>query len=565
MGVGDRFSIFRNDPPRAFAARLARLARGAGVLEDVRASALPSIARLVLGQGVGAHMTHGLHARSRPDRLALVDGERAVTYAEADAEINRIARGLRTRMGARRGEPVALMMENRVEYVLFWMALFRLGVPAVHVSYRSTRAELGYMLEHSGARLIIASEATSGVAREAAAVHGAKVVGAGGAEDVDVTSWALTKGMSSIPPRRNSGESSSDNVVYTSGTTGRPKGAVRDFKSIGALELSRLMDGLGATAAEQHLVVAPLYHSAAQAFTLLYTALGATIHLRPSFDAADALSVMSARGVTSTFMVPTMIRRLVELPDEVWDAHPPRALQALVSGAAPFPQALRARAIARLGARSVFDFYGATELGWVTLARGDEMLARPGTVGRALPGQELAVFSEGGERLPAGEVGVVHVRSPQRMSGYLHDAEATSAAERGEWLTVDDLGHVDEDGYLFVGGRARDMIISGGVNVYPVEIEDALARHPSVREVAVVGEPDEEWGERIVAFVVYEEGAGGVDAEPEAALEAHARGALARHKIPRRWVRLGELPRNNTGKVLKRTLREELVSEREEE
>ena len=555
MGIGDRFSIFRNDPPRAFAERMVRLARGSGVLQDVRPTSLPAIAKLALDQGVGAHMTHGIHARSHPDRLAIVDGSRAVTYAEADAEINRIARGLRARAGARRGEPVALMMENRVEYVLFWIALFRLGTPAVHASYRSTPDELTYMLEHSGARVVIASEQTAGVARAAAERVGARVVGAGGARDVDVTSWELIRGMSARAPRRRSAESNSDNVVYTSGTTGRPKGAVRDFKAIGALELSRIMDGLGATAGERHLVVAPLYHSAAQAFTLLYTALGATIHLLPRFDAADALRAMHTHQITSTFMVPTMIRRLVELPEEEWAKGAPSALHALVSGAAPFPHALRARAAARLGAQNVFDFYGATELGWVTLARGDEMLARPGTVGRALPGQEIAVFDEGGARLPPGEVGVIHVRSPQRMTGYLRDREATEAAARGEWLTVDDLGHLDADGYLYVGGRARDMIISGGVNVYPVEIEEVLARHPDVREVAVVGEPDEEWGERVAAFVAFAPGAEG-DFDP---IADFARETLSRAKVPRRWERVDALPRNHTGKVLKRTLREWLA------
>ena len=330
---------------------------------------------------------------------------------------------------------------------------------------------------------------------------------------------------------------------------------VNTIGTIGPLELSRLLDGLGARAGERHLVVAPLYHSAAQAFTLLHTALGATIHLLPRFDASDALRAMRAHEITSTFMVPTMIRRLVELPEEEWAQGAPSALHALVSGAAPFPHALRERAAARLGARNIFDFYGATELGWVTLARGDEMLARPGTVGRALPGQEIGVFDEGGARLPPGEVGVIHVRSPQRMTGYLRDDEATQAAARGEWLTVDDLGHLDADGYLYVGGRARDMIISGGVNVYPQEAENVLTMHPKVADVAVIGVPNEDFGEEVKAVIEPADWGAHDDALAEE-LITYCRERLSHVKCPRSVDFMEALPRHPTGKLYKRLLRD---------
>ena len=209
----------------------------------------------------------------------------------------------------------------------------------------------------------------------------------------------------------------------------------------------------------------------------------------------------------------------------------------------------------RFGAEHIFDFYGATELGWVTLIRGDEMLARPSSVGRAVAGQELAIFSEDGQRLPPGEVGLVHVRNQQTMEGYLDNKAATDATRKGAWVGVEDLGRLDEAGYLYIEGRARDMIISGGVNIYPVEIEEVLAKHPRIVEVAVVGVPDDDFGERLIGCVVTDDGE-----ELEAtALVDFARAHLASFKVPKQRTYFDVLPRNPTGKVLKRQLRELLV------
>jgi fatty-acyl-CoA synthase len=343
-------------------------------------------------------------------------------------------------------------------------------------------------------------------------------------------------------------------VVYTSGTTGRPKGAARDYTSYGLVELSRVLERLPLRVGERHLMVAPLYHSGGQAFALLESALGATLYLRKHFDAEDALRSLSAFGIESVFLVPTLIQRLLELPEPFWARWPVPRLRAVISGAAPFPQALRERAMARFGAQAVYDFYGATELGWVTLARGDEMLERPGTVGRPLPGQQVRIRGERGEELPASAIGTIWVRNEQTMEGYLNEAQADTDARRDGWVTVDDLGRMDDDGYLYLAGRARDMVISGGVNIYPAEIEDVLARHAGVREAAVVGVPDEDWGERLVAVVAL------FDLDLETAeLERHAREHLASFKVPRQWEVVEELPRNPTGKVLKGTLREMLA------
>jgi acyl-CoA synthetase (AMP-forming)/AMP-acid ligase II len=256
------------------------------------------------------------------------------------------------------------------------------------------------------------------------------------------------------------------------------------------------------------------------------------------------MATLRDERISATFLVPTMLRRLLDQPVPALPE-----LRAILSGAAELPHELRVRAVRAFGAGRVFDFYGATELGWVTLCDGHEMLARPGTVGRALAGQEIVILGPDGAPLPVGETGLVCVRNEQGMDGYLRDAAATAASHRDGCITVDDLGRLDADGYLYLSGRARDMVKSGGVNLYPVEIEDALLGHPSIREVAVVGVPDPEWGETLVAVVVPQ---GAFDPSE---VEAFLRGRLSGPKVPRRWELVTELPRNALGKVLKAELR----------
>jgi fatty-acyl-CoA synthase len=503
----------------------------------------PKLAGVVLGAGLNIKTVHALHARTHPHRLAAVDRRRSVDYKSLDLLIRKATAALRA-AGVARGTRVLLCMENRVEYLVTWFALFRIGAPAVHASYRATSSDLDYLLRHSGATVAVYSD-TSRKALEGVTLPPSL------SANVDSEFWdwlESAEGDESIDAGAEGG-----NVVYTSGTTGKPKGAVRDFASFGIVELSRIVERLPVREGDRHLIVCPLYHSGAQALALMQTSLGATLYLEPHFDAATTLQAMHDSRIHSMFAVPTMIRRLLDLPDESWRASPPADLRSLVSGAAAFPHALRSRAIRRFGASVVHDFYGATELGWITLIGGGEMMQSKGSVGRALPGQEIKIVAGDGRDQQLGQVGTIYVRNKQVMRGYLSDSNATDETLLpGGWMTVDDLGHLDEKGYLYLAGRDRDMVISGGVNIYPVEIEEALARYDGVREVAVIGVQDDDWGERLVACVVWE--TGGKRNE----LEAFARNELASFKVPRQWVSLERLPRNPTGKVLKRELREQL-------
>ncbi len=542
------------DPPHRIARRFVTTGWRSGLLGAGGDHPL-AVLKVALGRGLGVRSMHAVHAAAEPERVAMVDDRRSVTYREIDGEIDAVAAVLRDHLGASRNVPVAVMMENRLEYAITWFALFRLGITCAHVGRHSTVEELEFLLERSGARVLVVSDRTFEIVAEVMARRpelDLRVLRAGaGAAAARVWSYdaAVDRMRAAGPPAMHVEKIPSENVVYTSGTTGKPKGAVRDMGAFGATELMRVLERLPLHTADRHLVCAPLYHSSGQVFVLLNTALGATIYLQERFDAEDVLRRISQDGIHNVFMVPTMIQRVLELPEHLHERWPTPELRVLISGAAPFNTALRERAIARFGAAKIFDFYGATELGWVTIVDGHEMLAHPGTLGRAIAGQEIGIFGEDGTRLPPGEIGRVYTRSAQLMVGYLRDRAATDETKLADWLTVDDLGYLDRDGYLFLTGRARDMVISGGVNLYPVEIENALSKHPAIADVAVIGVPDAEWGERLVAVVVPT--SAGFDPE---AVRQWARGSLAPAKIPRQYELLAELPRNPTGKVLKRDL-----------
>lgn len=515
----------------------------------------PKFAQLALLQTVvrdGAHVgtVHALHALANPDRLALVDKHTAWDFAETNAKINQVCHGFQRLVKTGDRPRVVLCMENRVEYALVWFALFRLGWPAVHASDASTVEELRYLFGHSDAAICVGSKKTIKNLEQAAPSTTTVFC----VDKVLVGSRALQllEFISTCPRTmyQRQRKLAVENVVYTSGTTGKPKGAVRDFGRMGLKEMAEILERLPISLQERHLVVSKLYHSAGQAFLLIMAALGATIYLEDHFDPEGVVRSIHENGITSMFMVPTMIARILQLDDEIFEKYPPQDLQMIISGAGPFGQLLRERAIERFGETAIYDFYGASELGWVTLVSGTEMLERPGTQGTPLRGQEIRIV-DGDTVLPPHTMGLIQVRTYSRMEGYLGDVAASDdvLSEDG-WMTVDDTGYLDEDGYLYISGRARDMIISGGVNIYPVEIEDVLARHPSIQDVAVVGAPDEMWGESLVGCVVAE---GDFDAK---AVETWAREHLTSYKIPRIWMVLDELPRNATGKVVKRDLEE---------
>ena len=530
-----------------------------GLLHELTRNPIESY-RALGGQRPSLKNLHRIMAAKEPNRIAVCDLERLLTYAEMDEAIDRVAALLRSRFGIAARSRVVLMSENRVEYLVFWFALLRLGAAAVHASFELRPAELDHVLRNSGAGLICASSQALPVASAATANFDERTVELlhiDGLETADADSGSFGESVASLHHLFRATQSrdfeagdDGESVVYTSGTTGRPKGAVRNFSAMTITELTAILERLPFVAGERHMVVGRLYHSAAQAFTGLITALGGTLVLRPRFDAANLFDDLRRERIESLFLVPNMLDKALTLEPIASRTQPLPHLRAIVCGAAPFLQPLRERAAHRLGAGILNDFYGATELGWVTCVNGHEMLKRPATLGRAIRGHEITIRDADGALLPANTVGVVWTRSAQRMERYLGDEGATSDIMKAGWTTCEDLGFLDSEGYLFLAGRARELIISGGINVYPAEVEAALLHHPAIADAAVFGLPDAQWGESVATAIVLR--------EPITAgeLRRWALSEMLPAKAPRRWFIVDELPRNPTGKIMKRELQQ---------
>ncbi|MBZ0231648.1 MAG: AMP-binding protein, partial [Deltaproteobacteria bacterium] len=500
---------------------------------------------------VGPHLAVMLHARMSPDKEALVDGDRRWTWRELDGEINRLAHALAQR--GRAGAPVACMLGNCAEYVIAQQALARVGATAVQVGYRSKAAEVAYILDNAEPKVAIvgAAHVETFTAAQALATTPvtASVIVAGDAR------WdeALAAHPRDVPPQVGDHDGGGV-IVYTSGTTGKPKGASRNFRQTGLDAVGDLMMQVGVHHADRHLVTCPLYHSAAPAFVAIMMSLGATTVIMDHFEPEAALATIAREKITCTLMVPTMLVRMTALPEETRRRYDTSSLRWVMSAAAPLATETARRFMEQFGP-VLWNFYGATETGIVTLAGPGDHLGHPGTVGRPLRGNEVRLYDEAGGPVPVGEVGELYARNSMLIAGYHRNPDATSRSQRDGFFSVGDLARVDGDGFYYMESRKHDMVISGGVNIYPREIEDHLLTHPAIMDVAVVGVPDPEWGEALRAFVVLRPGHQLTAAE----VGEHCRAALADYKRPRQVVFLDELPRNPTGKVLKRELRDRVA------
>lgn len=520
---------------------------------------------LIAKQGLATKVLHEVLARTVPDRKAVVDDHRSITYEEMNDEINRVAHFLRDQYGVSPGNKVLIMMENRSEYLVTWIALNRLNASPVHTSYGLKPKELTYQVKDSEGNLVVTSAESIDTATTVQKDINGDLSLVCVDENASVTNYheRITNYPTTYPESEDTNVRS-ENIVYTSGTTGDPKGAARELETpqdflskVGFIsEALGLLDKLPMEAGDRQLIVTPIYHSAGQFLSLIQMVLAGTVYLRPKFEARDALEKLSEWDINNVFLVATLIRRILDLPDEVLEDNPTDELKGMMFSAAPFPQTLRERTIEQFGSEVVHELYGATELGLITHIRGDEMLERPGSVGKPLAGQKIKIFDGDGEELPSGEVGRVAVQNEEVMEGYLGKERGIDEISIKGWYTLDDLGYIDEDGYLYLSGRARDMVITGGVNVYPVEIENVLEDHNEVGEVAVIGVPHEEWGEMLVAYVVPSDDT--VDFDE---LEDHARSNLHKAKVPKEWNTVDTLPRTNTGKIRKNELEEHYENE----
>jgi fatty-acyl-CoA synthase len=534
--------------------------RSTRIVQPVRPSRLWEFMRGAAKVRIGPHLAVMFQAAAHPDREALVEyaasGVRRMTWGELDATINRLANALLARGAA--GRPVALMLPNGSEYLVAQHALARLSATVVQIGYHLKAGEIAHILSNAepAVTVVHAEQLEVMTSARTQTGHGGPMIVVGDLDarrhHSDLVEWdrALAAASPEIPalPRRGD---SGGMIVYTSGTTGKSKGAHRSWRTTGLETVTDMIVQVGMRADDRHLVVCPLYHSAAPAFAAITQVLGGSIVLMNHFDPAGALDIIARERVTCSLMVPTMIIRLANLPDDVLARHDTRTLRWVMSAAAPLTTEAARRFMDRFGP-VLWNFYGATETGLVTLAGPDDHLTRPGTIGRALRGNEIRLLDDGGREVALGEVGELYTRNSMLISGYHRNAEATQRSLRDGFFSVGDLGRRDAEGYYYLESRKHDLVISGGVNIYPREIEDHLQRHPAILDAAVVGVPDPEWGESLRAFVVLRPGY----ELSEQDVIAHCRDGLADYKRPRGVVFVPELPRNPTGKVLKRELRD---------
>jgi long-chain acyl-CoA synthetase len=499
-------------------------------------------------------------AREEPDRPAILSARGNRTFRELNAQTNRLVRALRAR-GLRPGDGVALLCSNRPEFAEVLYATVRAGFRITPINWHLTGEEVGYIVRDCDARAFVADER---YAQEA-------VEGLSEAEDVEVplAVGGPIPGFESYDEvvAKESAEDVSDpilgsSMLYTSGTTGRPKGVYRRVTPPSAL--LELLDRAGRYRPGEDLALCtgPLYHAAPLALNLrVPIAGGIGVYLMDRWDAEETLRLIEQHRITHTHMVPTMFHRLLSLPEETRRRYDLSSLRFVLHGAAPCPVEIKQSMMDWLGP-IIYEYYAATE-GGGTFITPRRWLEKPGTVGPPNPGSVIDVRDDDGRTLPVGEVGTIYFKAPDiGRFEYYKDAKKTGSAYRGDFFTLGDMGYFDEDGYLFLSGRSAEVIISGGVNVYPAEIDAVLLRHPAVADVATVGVPDEEWGEQVKAVVHPRP-----DVVPTEQLAQElidlCREHLAHYKCPRTVDFVDELPRHDTGKIYRRKVRQRYWEGRE--
>jgi long-chain acyl-CoA synthetase len=468
------------------------------------------------------------------------DGRHLNFGALAD-RIERVATLARHGLGLGRGDHAAIFSPNRLEYVEVVAGLSAAGVAAVPVSSRATAAELAYVGGDVDARVVFVDSELEEPAR--AAGLDARVI-VFGAEYEELVTRARPSPLEAVP------DTDTFCIPYTAGTTGRPKGVLLPHRSRVLTMLLKAIEYGSWGPGCRGLAVAPLFHGAGFANAVGVVYLGGSVLLTRSFDAEETVRLLAERRITDVAMVPTQLQALLE----VTGSYDTRALRTIVSMGAALPEAVKERLIARFGEGLLHEGYGTTEASIVSNLRPADQLRKTRSAGRAYPTVHLRVVDETGEQVPDGEVGELYVRSPLLFNGYWRRPVETAAALHDGWCATGDLVRRDEEGYLFIVDRKGDKIISGGIDISPREIEEALLRHPAVREAVVYGVPDERWGEAVRAAVVLRSRVSADELLRSCSTE------LARYKLPKAVDFVDALPRSAAGKTPRRALREAFIA-----
>ncbi|HVV42440.1 MAG TPA: acyl-CoA synthetase [Nitrobacter sp.] len=495
----------------------------------------------------------------------IVSGDRRRGFPEVADRAARIAGGLQA-LGVDQGDCVCVIMRNDIAFIEAVYAVMTLGAYAVPVNWHFKPEEVNYVIKDSGARVVIGHADMLNRLRDAIP-PGVTVLSATPPPEIlkaytidpallapprdakDLDAWLAAQAPYDGPARPQP-----QNMIYTSGTTGHPKGVRRTAptpEQTAAAEKMRAMI-YGLRPGVRALLPGPLYHSAPNSFGLRAGKLGGVLVLMPRFDPEQFLRLVESERIDTIFMVPTMFIRLLKLPATVREKYDVSSLRHIIHAAAPCPADVK-RAMIDWWGPVIYEFYGSTESGAVTFANSEDALKKPGTVGRISPGAELKFIGDDGRELPQGEIGEIYSRIAANPDFTYHNKpEKRAEVDRDGFITSGDVGYIDADGYVFICDRKRDMVISGGVNIYPAEIEAALHAIPGVHDCAVFGIPDDEFGEALMAVVELQPGVRLDTTE----IRAQLKRSLADYKVPKHIEIGSDLPREDSGKIFKRRLRD---------
>jgi len=504
-----------------------------------------------------------------PEKVAIIDDRpgdtvRTIDFATLEGRANSLARALLAE-GVKPHDRVAWCGPNSIGALVLIHATRKICATPVAVNYRLTDDEAAFILSDSDA--VVAwvdaefAERFARIRKEAAALRTVVVYdGPAGSGQRSADDFLAEHSAATLQVERP--DQPPATMHYTSGTTGRPKGAIRAAtgRSGQGRELPNMLDLIGYGPGDVYITTGPLYHSGPGDMANLSTMLGNTVIVQRKFDPEDWLRLVETYAVTIVYSAPTPIRRIVELPTEVKARYDLSSVRIGLAAAAPWTHALKRAYLADFPADTLWEIYGSTELGANTLLRPEDQLRKPGSCGQPIAGIELALFSEDGVQIHEADTpGELYVRSPLLFDAYHKNDDAFHASKRGGFHSVGDIAFFDDEGYYYICDRKSDMIISGGVNIYALEVEAAIELHPGVAEAAVIGIPSDEWGETVHAVIVPRP-----DWNPdEGEVEAFLRERLAGFKRPRTTEFRAELPHSGAGKVLKRELREPFWEGRE--
>ncbi len=501
------------------------------------------------------------YAQLQPQKVAVIDDRpnaplRVLTWSELNIQANKLANVLLGSGAAEEGTKMVWCGPNSIGIVIMINATRKLGVTAVPLNYRLSDDEAAYVTDHSDATVVFvdAEYANTFVrirdqlpkVKQILVFDGIAPSGMNSADDLMLHA---SSDEPSIPLDREPGGT----MIYTSGTTGKPKGALRT-SSGSAEQGAALLAHIGYSTEDVYITTGPLYHSGPGGFMVTAQAMGQTVVLQRKFEPVDWLRLVDAYKATSTFSAPTPIRMVCNLDSQVKEKFDRSSMRIMIANAAPWSFTLKKMYLADFPADSLFEVYGSTELGVNCVLRPEDQLRKPGSCGKPSPMVEIKLFDdEGNEVIGFGpdNPGELFVKSPSVFADYYKQHDKYMADRRDGYQTVGDIAYRDEEGYFYICDRKKDMIISGGMNVYPAEIEAVLENHPDIYEAAVFGIPSDEWGELVHAVVVKRPGS----ALTEQDVNAHTRVHLASYKIPRSLSWSEELPKTGSGKILKRELR----------